>query len=211
MIEILYDHREQPSGIPELLQAEKDIELRSEQLAIADYIVSERLGIERKSGPDFVSSLKDGRLRKQAEELKQHFSLAVLLIHGRPPFPPAAVHGAYASLIRRGLAIINLQNEQQVAEMIIRLAKQENDPQRRERPKVAKKSADPQKITESVLTSFPGISAVRARALLQHFGTPAAVLAASAEQLQQVEGIGGKTAQQLATLFSYDYRVTPWD
>lgn len=210
MIEILYDHREQPSGIPDLLQTQQGIELRSEQLAIADYIVSERLGIERKSGPDFVSSLKDGRLRKQAEELKEQFPLAVLLIHGRPPFPPAAVQGAYASLIRRGLAIINLQTEQQVAEMIFRLAKQENDPQRRERPKVAKKSADPQKISEGVLTAFPGISAVRARALLQHFGTPAAVFSASAAELQEVAGIGKKSAQQLAVLFNYDYRSTPW-
>jgi ERCC4-type nuclease len=210
VIEILYDHREEASGVPEFLAAEELFTLRRAQLSVGDYIVSQRLAIERKSGVDFVNSLKDGRLRKQAQELKENFPLAVILIHGRVSFPPAAVEGAYASLLRRGVTIINLQNEQQAAGMIARLAKQENDPTARQRPKIGKKSPDPQKISESVLTSFPGISVVRAQSLLKHFGSPAAVLQASAAELQEVEGIGKKSAERLATLFQYDYRDIPW-
>jgi excinuclease ABC subunit C len=52
-------------------------------------------------------------------------------------------------------------------------------------------------MTESILDDLPGIGAARKRTLLNHFGSPEAVLAATREQLEAVPGLPGKTARDL--------------
>jgi excinuclease ABC subunit C len=52
-------------------------------------------------------------------------------------------------------------------------------------------------MTESVLDRLPGVGPKRKRALLMHFGSPEAVLAASREQLEAVPGLPSKTAGEL--------------
>jgi excinuclease ABC subunit C len=52
-------------------------------------------------------------------------------------------------------------------------------------------------MTESILDGLPGVGPARKRALLAHFGSPDAILAASAEELQAVPGLPGKVAREL--------------
>jgi excinuclease ABC subunit C len=52
-------------------------------------------------------------------------------------------------------------------------------------------------MTASILDDLPGIGAARKRTLLNHFGSPEAVLAATREQLEAVPGLPGKTAREL--------------
>ncbi len=52
-------------------------------------------------------------------------------------------------------------------------------------------------MTSSVLDNLPGIGPARKRALLKHFGSPEAFLAASREQLEAVPGLPGKVAREL--------------
>jgi excinuclease ABC subunit C len=52
-------------------------------------------------------------------------------------------------------------------------------------------------MTESVLDGLPGVGPARKRALLKHFGSPEAMLAASREELQAVPGLPSKTARDL--------------
>jgi len=52
-------------------------------------------------------------------------------------------------------------------------------------------------MTSSVLDHLQGIGPARKRALLQHFGSPEAFLAASREQLEAVPGLPGKVARDL--------------
>ncbi len=52
-------------------------------------------------------------------------------------------------------------------------------------------------MTASILDGLPGIGPVRKRALLAHFGSPDAVLAASREELAAVPGMPGKLARDL--------------
>jgi excinuclease ABC subunit C len=54
-------------------------------------------------------------------------------------------------------------------------------------------------MTVSVLDDLPGIGPGRKRALLNHFGSPEAVLEASSEQLEAVPGLPGKVARELYT------------
>jgi len=52
-------------------------------------------------------------------------------------------------------------------------------------------------MTGSILDELPGVGPTRKRALLLHFGSPEAVLAASREELQAVPGVPGKLAGQI--------------
>jgi len=52
-------------------------------------------------------------------------------------------------------------------------------------------------MTTSVLDELPGIGPARKRALLAHFGSPDAVLAASQEELQAVPGLPAKTGREI--------------
>jgi excinuclease ABC subunit C len=52
-------------------------------------------------------------------------------------------------------------------------------------------------MTESILDELPGVGPARKRALLQHFGSPEAVMGATREQLEAVPGLPGKTAREV--------------
>jgi excinuclease ABC subunit C len=52
-------------------------------------------------------------------------------------------------------------------------------------------------MTASVLDGLPGIGPARKRALIEHFGSPDAVVAASADQLQAVPGLPAKVGREL--------------
>jgi excinuclease ABC subunit C len=54
-------------------------------------------------------------------------------------------------------------------------------------------------MTVSVLDNLPGVGPARKRALLKHFGSPEAFLAATREQLEAVPGLPGKVARDLYT------------
>jgi excinuclease ABC subunit C len=52
-------------------------------------------------------------------------------------------------------------------------------------------------MTSSLLDDLPGIGAARKRALLTHFGSPEAVVAASSEELQSVPGLPAKVGRDI--------------
>ncbi len=52
-------------------------------------------------------------------------------------------------------------------------------------------------MTASVLDDLPGVGPARKRALLAHFGSPDAILAASREELESVPGVPGKLARDV--------------
>ena len=52
-------------------------------------------------------------------------------------------------------------------------------------------------MTASILDELPGVGPTRKRALLQHFGSPDAILTATREELEAVPGVPGKLAREL--------------
>ncbi|HTT28366.1 MAG TPA: excinuclease ABC subunit UvrC [Solirubrobacteraceae bacterium] len=52
-------------------------------------------------------------------------------------------------------------------------------------------------MTASILDELPGVGPARKRALLKHFGSPDAILAASREELEAVPGLPGKLAREV--------------
>jgi excinuclease ABC subunit C len=53
------------------------------------------------------------------------------------------------------------------------------------------------KLTGSVLDDLPGVGPARKKALIQHFGSPDAVISASRDELEATPGLPGKLAREI--------------
>src|SRR4051812_15804664 len=80
---LLYDHREERSGIPAALSAE-GVEGLPMRLPVGDYVLSDRLVVERKSSTDLAASIKDRRLFEQVDRLKAAYPAVVLIVEDEP-------------------------------------------------------------------------------------------------------------------------------
>lgn len=56
-----------------------------------------------------------------------------------------------------------------------------------------------------IVESLPNIGPVNAKNLLKHFGSVSAIFNASETQLQEVEGIGKKTAKEIRDVIESKY------
>ena len=63
-MKVTADYREKPSGIIDLM-IQAGIHVSVEKMAYGDYIVNDRVTIERKTATDFILSLIDGRSQSQ--------------------------------------------------------------------------------------------------------------------------------------------------
>src|SRR3989338_3795760 len=113
-VKIYVDNCEANSRIAVILS--KRCLVEEKQLAVGDYLLSKRVAVERKTSSDFLSSLTDGRLFKQIEELKSNFRSPLLIIEGNGLFNsdrkihPNAIRGALASIaLDYGLPILFTQ------------------------------------------------------------------------------------------------------
>ena len=59
---------------------EMDVKVRP--MAVGDYQVSDDVAIERKTAKDFVDSIMDKRLFKQATELREEFKNPLIILEG---------------------------------------------------------------------------------------------------------------------------------
>jgi ERCC4-type nuclease len=69
-----------------------------------------------------------------------------------------------------------------------------------------KKAESMEEKQEYLVSGLPGINIVRAKTLLKHFKSPAAVFSASEEDLQKVGGIGGKLAAGMKEALESKYK-----
>ena len=203
VLSLLYDHREERSGIPDRLRA-AGVAARAARLPAGDYVLSDRVVVERKTGADLAASIKDRRLFEQIERLAEAYEAVVIVVEGEPiHIAPSSWKGALARVLLSGAAIVATQDAADTAEWLERLARLEGGgpSEARGRPRPRRPTDDRAAVAEDVLTCLPGISTVGARRLLAHFGSLPAVFAASGEELRAVAGIGPVRAGMLAWLF----------
>jgi ERCC4-type nuclease len=200
---MVFDHREVRSGIPDALAA-AGIELRPQQLPAGDYVISDRLVVERKTGADLAASIKDRRLFEQVARLKASFEAVVLVVEGEPVhISEASWQGALARALASGAALLRTASAGETAMWLTRLHRLEGKPpsEVRGRPMPRRPTSDLLDVAEDVLRCLPGISTVGARRLLEHFGSLRAVFAADERELRAVPGIGPVRGAALARLF----------
>ncbi len=208
------DHREIRSGVSQILEA-AGVEVVMRTLEIGDYLLSDRVCVERKTTSDFISSLISGRreLFGQISDLARTFDKPVLIIegndlYGQRQIHPNAVRGALTAIaIDFGVPILMSKDAEDTALMLAAIARREQQDHGREVVMHGKRSAMmlPQQ-QEYVVSAMPEIGPVVAKNLLKHFGTVAAVMSASREELMTVELVGPKTADRIREVVGGEYK-----
>ncbi|MHC1575164.1 MAG: DEAD/DEAH box helicase, partial [Candidatus Methanogasteraceae archaeon] len=208
------DYREARSGVSDALE-EMGVSVAMQRLEIGDYVPSDRVGIERKTTADFLTSLIDRRreLFGQIADLARTFERPLLIIeghdlYGQRQIHPNAVRGALATIaIDFGVPIIMSGDDNETAAMIAAIARREQQDNKREVALHGTRSAMmlPEQ-QEYVVSAISNIGHVVARNLLKHFGTVAAVMSASREELMTVELVGPKTADRIREVASGEYK-----
>lgn len=191
--------------------SEMEIDVKVQAMAVGDYQVSDEVVIERKTAKDFVDSIVDKRLFKQARSLMEEFKRPLIILEGDDLYNgminPNAIRGSIASIaLDFGISIIPTRNAQDTAAMIKRIAIREQSGEKT--PIQIRTDKKPVNLWEQqlfIIESLPNIGPVNAKNLLEHFGTVANIINASESQLQEVEGIGKKTAANIRKVVDFKY------
>ncbi|MEM7815993.1 MAG: ERCC4 domain-containing protein [Candidatus Aenigmatarchaeota archaeon] len=202
---ILADHREIASNVTRHLREYK-AEIREIQLKTGDYIISERVAIERKSIPDFLQSVIDQRLFRQMEELVCSYEKPVLILEGNPEMlflernmHENTIRGVLSSVaIDYRIPIIWTGNSRETASQIFWMAYREQVQEKRGiQIRCNKRNHSLSSQQEFLVAGLPNVSNVLSKRLLKHFGSVRDVYDATPEELMQVEGIGKEKAKRI--------------
>ena len=183
-------------------------------LEVGDYVVSDRVGIERKTADDFVDSLvgAERNIFAQLKDLARSYERPILILEGRDLYArqvhPNAIRGALASIaVDFGVAIIPTADEDETVSVIAAIARREQQAGGGAPHAHGKKTHRTLKEQQEYLvSSIPGVGNAVAKNLLRHFGSVERVFAASAEELKEVELVGPKTAERIRELVGGEYK-----
>jgi len=183
-------------------------------LEVGDYVVSDRVAIERKTANDFIDSLIDpGRnLFGQVRDLARTYDRPILILEGRDLYArqvhPNAIRGALASIaVDFGVSIIPTADEDETVSVIAAIARREQQAGGGSPQAHGKKTHRTLKEQQEYLvSSIPGVGNAVAKNLLRHFGSVERVFAATEEELKAVDLVGPKTAERIRELVGGEYK-----
>jgi len=212
--EVVVDQRELDSTIARDLSTRESIEVRLETLEVGDYVLSDRVVVERKTVSDFLATLTGGdrSVFEQVGDMARHYGRPVVILEGeglyeRRNVHPKAIQGALSSLaIDFGASVLQTTDADGTTDLLHTIAEREQEEEDREvsvhGEKAAKTLAEQQ---EYVVSSIADIGPVTARSLLSEFGSVEAVLTASGEELQEAKGVGEVTAERVREVVGSRY------
>lgn len=197
-IVVIADYRER-----EVIQFLKKLgaKVNETNLKVGDFVVSERIVVERKDHSDFVSSIIDGRIFDQSDNMKENFSKSIVIIegHSNRDITENALKATMASLmVNYDMSLVHSRNAADTAKIIFWVAKKEQEESMQHMAfKVGKKPKDVKRLQEEIVASLPGISGVLSKRLLEHLGSIEKIFSASEEKLAEVKGISEKLAKRI--------------
>lgn len=208
---IFVDAREANSGIIEYF-GQYDCDIQKKMLTYGDFLVSDRVCIEKKLVKDFVQSITDKRLFQQLKQMKENFERPILIIEGEESLygrlQPNVIRGALSAIaIDLAIPIIWTRDIADTAGIIYWIARREQILEKRNivlRNKKVPETTEGQQ--EYLVSSLPDVSIIRAKALLEHFKSPENIFNASVKELQEVKGIGKKIAQKIKKVIEKEYK-----
>lgn len=207
---IFVDSREREMA--KLLEA-LGLEVTVRNLEVGDYVVSDRVAIERKTAQDFVSSIIDPErnLFRQIADLARTYDRPVLILEGRDLYTTqmnaASIQGALASVaVDYGVPIIPTDDQDETAKVIALLVRRETQEGREPKVHGHKTARTLKEQQEYLISSIPSIGPTVARNLLKHFGSVERIMMASAEELQDAPLVGPKIAQRIRELVGGEYK-----
>jgi len=211
-LKIIVDHRESRSPVTRFLSL-KEVEISAQQLDVGDYVLSTRIGVERKTVDDFLNSLIGGKLFVQMKNLRGAYSRPLLVVEGeglltKRNISHNAIFGSFGSIIvDYGIPIITTHSSQETADFLYVMAQREqktgNKPVAIRGEKWATSLHEQQQF---IVEGLPNISVVLAQRLLRHFGSIRRIANATVEDLCEIQGIGETIAQELIKVLNTEYQ-----
>jgi ERCC4-type nuclease len=182
-----------------------EVEVR--RLEAGDYLIGGEppVSVERKTVQDLVNSLKGGRLWDELRKLKAMDGTHVLIVEGQlasirrySRFSLESLMGLLASIaLDWSILIIPSQNASTTAKLLSIMARRGSEAGGGRIPIYKPKAESPDDELLRIVASFPMVSSVKARSLLEAFGSVRAIVNASKEELMSVRNVGPKTAEAI--------------
>jgi ERCC4-related helicase/ERCC4-type nuclease len=214
-VEVVVDQRELDSSIAKDLSRREGVETRLETLAVGDYVLSDRVVVERKTVTDFLDTLTGGDERSMFEQLKdasRNYTRPVVVVEGGDLYGernvhPNAIRGALASLaVDFGASVLRTDDESETAELLRVVATREQEDEERtvsvHGEKSSKTLAEQQ---EYVVAAVAEVGPTTAQSLLDELGSVEAVMTADVETLKEAHGVGDVTAERIREVVASDY------
>ncbi|WP_254838974.1 DEAD/DEAH box helicase [Natronomonas marina] len=213
-VEVVADQRELDSHIARDLSTREGVETRLETLAVGDYVLSDRVVVERKSVEDFLDTLVGGdrSMFEQVGDAARFYARPVVVVEGERLYEarnvhPNAVRGALASLaVDFGASVLRTDDADETADLLEVIARREQETDDRAVSVHGEKGG--KTLTERqeyVVSSVAEVGPVTARALLEHFGSVEAVMTAGEDDLRAVDGVGEVTAERIREVTGSEY------
>lgn len=203
-IRVVADDRERNGGVVDALRQQTGVSLVVERLPLGDYLVDDHLLVERKTLPDLVASIKDGRLFRQGYRLAGAPFRTALVLEGRSGdladsgMRREAIQGALIALsLYLGVPLLRSMDPVETAQLLLYAARQGRTASNGVWPRPGRRPRGKQRIQSRVLQGLPGVGPERARRLLARFGTLEAVMQAETDELASISGIGQATAEAI--------------
>ena len=193
------DYREKSSGLPDLL-LKAGFELKIAKLDYCDYIINREIFIERKTGRDFAISIIDGRLFRQALQMKHSRYRCMFLVEGNPyesefDISRESVRGAVLSLQAIWyIPVLHTANLEQSCQTITMISQQEH---KLSNLVELRHGYRPKKLISRklyVIQGLPNVGPLIAKRLLDQFKSVRSIMTATEKELAQVKGIWRKKA-----------------
>jgi Fanconi anemia group M protein len=181
------------------------------QLPVADFILSERVGVERKEVRDFVGSMLDGRLFSQLRDLRGAYMRPVLVVEGEGLLGISGVRdesiwGALASIVAGfGIPIISTRDDRQTAGILLAIARREHDEGRIPAVRGDKGAMSLPERQQFIVEGLPHVSGTISQRLLAELGSVRGVFNATVEELCKVKGVGRRTAEEIVRVLGSEY------
>jgi Fanconi anemia group M protein len=213
-IEIYADMREMRSAVLKHLEEMKAV-LNVKTLEVGDYVLSDRVCVERKTADDFLDTLfgADRSLFEQVIAMKHSYMRPLLIIEGEGIYTkrrisPNAIRGVLASIaVDYGVPVIFTADEAETAAYLYAIARREQVERKRSvNPHARKASHTLPERQEYLVSAISEVGPVIAKNLLRHFGAVKAIVNATEEELREVDKVGEKTAKKIREVMDSGYR-----
>lgn len=201
--------REQRSGLTQHLERSNIVAVQYAELKVGDFLLSDKVVVERKEATDFVVSIMDRRLFGQVALMKATFSRPVILVEGdvfntRSGIDHDSLRGALSWIsVIEGVNIVYSRDVSDSASFIEIMTRHAQEGLTYEIPLRGGKPKALSILSQFAVEGLPGCGPGTAKKLLAHFGTVERIFSASADQLCEVKGVGRKTADQIRELLMF--------
>jgi ERCC4-type nuclease len=173
-------------------------------LSVGDYLIDNTLLVERKTYPDLVRSIIDGRLFHQAHRLALSGYPALMILEGgEAELQPSkmtweSIQGALVAVtVFFHIPVLHTSSPKQTAQTFRYASTQHRSVNTDALARHGRRSKRKPALQSHILQGLPDIGPKRARVLLERLGSVEEVMKASAEQLTDIEGIGLHRARRI--------------